>query len=60
MTKRKYDFSHLTDEDLDKLSAKYPKSVEIKTVRKPVYKVLAMIADCGADLPENVELIKKH
>ena len=57
MSGRKYNFSHLTDKELDAIAEKYPKAVETVTIRKPVYRQLAMLAECGAPLPEGVSLV---
>ncbi len=53
MSKRKYKISHLTAEQLEEISSKYPKAVV--TVRKPVYKVIAMLMDCGLEVPGMTE-----
>lgn len=55
MSQRLYDFSHLTEQDLELIATWYPDAIQI--VRKPVYRVLAMLANCKARLPEGVSLI---
>lgn len=55
MSSRRYNFSHLSDADLNKLAEWYPDAVE--TVRKPNYRVLSMLATCKARLPEGVNLV---
>jgi len=51
--KRNYRFEPLTDADLDALAAKYPFAIETRTVviRKPVYKVVAMLLERGEEVP---------
>lgn len=56
MAGRKYDFTHLTDTQLDALAKMYPKAVNTVTIRMPVYNQLRMIVECGAPLPEGVQL----
>ncbi len=48
MSVRKYDFKTLTPEQLEEIAADYPNAVE--TIRKPVYRKMAILADCGAKL----------
>lgn len=57
MSQRKFSFPKFTDAQLEALAAKYPKAVQ--TVRKPVYRVLAMLAECGAELPEGIVLTEE-
>lgn len=57
MTARKYDFSHLTEKELDTIAAKFPKAVE--TVRRPVYSVLAKLADCDVPMPDGIQLVQE-
>lgn len=57
MTSRKYSFNHLSAEQLEKIAAKYPKAVQTVTTRKPVYKVLAMLAECGVEMPDDISLV---
>lgn len=49
MSKRKFSTSHLTTEQLEQIAAIYPRAVV--TVRKPVYKVIAMLLECGLEVP---------
>jgi len=51
MTKRKYSFEPLTDDELTALAKKYPEAVETRTVtiRKPVYRVIAMLIQCKVE-----------
>jgi hypothetical protein len=53
MTKRKYSFEPLTDDELTALAEKYPEAVETYTVtiRRPVYRVIAMLLQCKLDVP---------
>lgn len=48
MSVRKYDFNTLTPEQLEEIAADYPNAVE--TIRKPNYRKMAMMAECGAKL----------
>jgi hypothetical protein len=58
MTSRKFDFSHLTPEQLDAIAVVYPDAVETVTIRKPVYRILAMLATCRVKMPDGIELVK--
>ena len=49
MSKRKFDISQLTDAQLEEIATLYPKAV--RTVRKPVYKQIAMLLECGLPVP---------
>jgi hypothetical protein len=49
MSKRKYCVTDLTDAQLEEISKLYPKAVQ--AVRKPVYKVIAMLLECGLPVP---------
>lgn len=54
MAKRKYDFSHLTQEQLADIEASYPQAVDViesAVIRKPVYKNLAMLLELGMNVP---------
>ncbi len=56
MASRKYNFSHLSEQQLDQIAAKYPKAVETVTIRRPRYRILAMLAEAGAEMPDGVHL----
>ena len=55
MSSRKFNFEHLTPEQLDKIAAVYPDAVEI--VRRPNYKILAMLTTCKVQMPDGIKLI---
>lgn len=56
MSTRKYSFEKMTDEQLIALAEKFPRAVEVITVRKPVYSVIAKLLDCGVEVP-GVQLV---
>jgi len=63
MSKRKYSIENITPAQLDEINALYPKAVQV--VIKPVYKVIAMLMECGLEVPgvtslsDDPPLIKK-
>lgn len=57
MSKRKYSFDHLTTENLEKIDAAFPNSGVFEIVKKPNYRVLAMLADCKVPMPEGILLV---
>lgn len=54
MSRRKFSISHLTDEQIAALAEAYPTAVETITIRKPVYKICAMLAQCKVPLPAGI------
>lgn len=51
MSKRKYRFKKMSQEQLETLGEKFPKAVQTITTRKPVYSMLAKLCDCGVEVP---------
>lgn len=60
MSKRKFSYEPMTEEQIDELAKVYPTAVETKvvTTRKPVYRVIAMLLECGLEVP-GVQLIDR-
>lgn len=54
MSKRRYHFKPMTQEQLAELQKRYPKTVQSITILKPVYSIISKMMDCelGNDIPE--------
>jgi hypothetical protein len=50
MGSRKYDISKMTQADLAEVERLYPKAKAVETIRRPVYRIIAMLMDCGLDV----------
>lgn len=51
MSVRKYNIEKMTDEELAALAEKFPAAVQVITIRRPVYSVIAKLLDCRVDVP---------
>lgn len=60
MAKRKYKLAELTEEQMVLLEEAYPKAVNTCVTRKLDYRICSMLVDCGAKLPDGVELVENE
>ncbi len=62
MTKRKYHIKKMTQEQLTSLGSKFPNTVEIITIRRPRYSIIAKMLDCALNdmIPEVVLLSEEE